>query len=105
MDTASTYFTRRAREERAKAADAASPEARKAHLQLALRLVRVATEPALWAWAEASSGEGAVAHQQSGGELTDMGSTLAGAFPLPPFASFEHLLEAMDTAEWQAVGG
>src|SRR3954470_10797842 len=99
VETASSYFTRRARQERTKVFDAGSAEARKAHLELALRLVRVVTEPALWAWPEYSSGRDALAHDQKAVSLMEMGDALAGAFPLPPSGSFKHLLEAVDTGE------
>ena len=100
VETARTYFTRRAREERANAADAGSPEARKAHLELAFRLVRVATEPAGWTWPEQLLGAGAFAHHDT---RDDLCNTLAGAFPLPPADSFEHLLEAVNTTEWRPL--
>ena len=79
------------------AADAASAEARKAHLELAFRLVRLATERALCAWPEYSSAGGAVVRDHTAAGLTDMSHALAGAFPLPPCNNFEHLLEAVDT--------
>ena len=86
METVSTYFTRRAGEERANAAAADSPDARRAHLELAVRLVRVATEPALGnAW----SGEAAI----------PLGKVLAVAFPLPDRGSFEALLEAISETD------
>lgn len=99
METASTYFTRRARQERANAAHAASAEARKAHLELAVRLVRVATEPALWAWPERSPAGGAVPQHEAVAGLEQVGHALAGAFPLPRSGSFEQLLDAVDTTE------
>lgn len=95
METASTYFTRRARQERAKAADATSAEARKAHLELALRLVRAAIEPALWIWSE-----GAAAHHQTADGVTEIGNALADAFPLPPSGKLERLLERVDSTEF-----
>jgi hypothetical protein len=99
VETASTYFTRRARQERTNAADAHSSEARKAHLELAFRLVRVATEPALWEWSQ--NGEaGSLAHHRVQAGLDD---ALAGAFPLPASGSFDHLLEAVNTAECRLV--
>ena len=94
VETASNYFTRRARQERANAADAGSAQARKAHLELAVRLVRVAVEPALWAWPE-----GAIAQHQQADNVTDMGHALSSAFPLLHSASFESLLEALDTTD------
>jgi hypothetical protein len=96
METASTYFTRRARQERASAAAAASAEARKVHLELALRLVRVATEAALWrTWSESSHG-GAITPHDRAANLIKTANGLAGAFPLPGTEGFERLLEAVD---------
>ena len=92
METASIYFTRRARQERAKAAAAGSAEARKAHLELALRLVKVAMRPALWARPENANAQ----HRPSAG-VTDISHALAGAFPLLRSDAFESLLDAMGT--------
>lgn len=94
METASKYFTRRAQQERAKAADASSAAARKAHLELAFRLVRLAVEPALWAWSER-----AIAHHQSAHGVQDISHALVGAFPLPRSEAFETLLEVLGTTE------
>jgi hypothetical protein len=99
METACTYFTRRALQERSKASHAGSAEARKAHLELALRLVRVATDPALSPVPEQRSGRGPVDERPTAACLKDVGNALAGAFPLRPSSSFEQLLEAVDTAE------
>ena len=84
METASTYFTRRAREERTSALDAASAEARTAHLEMALRLVKVATEPRPL-FAEAR-------------DLNDneLSAPLRSAFPLRQSNDFQHLLDALD---------
>lgn len=94
MEAATTYFTRRARQERTSAADAGSAEARSAHLELALRLVKVATEPALWAgW---SNDPKAAAAQKNGDAIYDVASALGDAFPLRPVSEFDELLTAMD---------
>ena len=94
METPRTYFTRRAGQERANAADAGSAEARKAHLELAFRLVRVATEPALWDWSGSDpAAPGLPQHHRPDG----LGKALAKAFPLPASGRFEHLLQALDS--------
>ena len=99
METASTYFTRRAGQERANAANAASPGARKAHLELAFRLVRIATEPGLWrAWAGQLPG-GRAARPEIAEGKSQVASTLAGAFPLAPTGAFERLLDAVDETD------
>lgn len=94
MEAATAYFTRRARQERTIAADAGSTEARSAHLELALRLVRAATEPSLWSsWSEDRTGS---AHLHNDHALEDVGVALDEAFPLPRACAFEQLLKAMD---------
>jgi hypothetical protein len=69
------------------------------HLELALRLVRVATDPASSATPELMSQGGAVGHSPASASLKRVGNTLAGAFPLRPSGSFEQLLGAIDAAE------
>jgi hypothetical protein len=97
MDTASTYFTRRARQERTKATEAASAEARSAHLELALRLVSVATQPALWSgWSASVPDDRDAAHRPATEGTSDLGNALASAFPLPARGTFEDLLKAVD---------
>jgi len=99
VETASTYFTRRAGQERANAANAASPGARRAHLELAFRLVRIATEPALWrAWA-AQLPRGDVARREMAAGRSQVAKTLDGAFPLSPSGAFERLLDAVDETD------
>lgn len=87
METASTYFTRRAGEERRCAVDASSAAARSAHLEMAVRLVRAAVQPS---WTELSSSE----HEAS--LVKGVDSALRDAFPLPAAAAFQHLLAAVD---------
>jgi hypothetical protein len=82
VETASRYFTRRAQQERAKAAKAASAESRKAHLELALRMVTIAIEPALCVWTEGSPGG-----------VSEIRNALACAYALPLPDSFESMLE------------
>lgn len=88
MEMAGTYFAKRARQERVKAADAASPQARKSHLELALRLVNVATEPASWCKPRRTLARG-----------TGIDDALSGAFPVQSFDPFKSLLEALDNAD------
>jgi hypothetical protein len=97
METASSYFTRRARQERAKAIDAVSAEARSAHLELALRLVRIATQPALWSgWSSPVDGQSTGARRPTAEGTRDVGYALAGAYPTPAPGTFEDLLKAVD---------
>jgi len=93
VETPRTYFTRRAGQERAIAAEAGSAEARKAHIELAFRLVRVATEPALWDW---SGNDPAAPARPQHHRPDGFGKALAKAFPLPASGRFEHLLQALD---------
>lgn len=103
METDGTYFTRRARQERGRAADATSAEARRVHLELAFRLVRAATNPSLWSWPECTIERGSAAQAQTADGVTDMGNALTGAFPLPRSGSFEHLLRAVDEIDGKQV--
>lgn len=99
VETASSYFTRRAGQERANAANAASPGARRAHLELAFRLVKIATEPALWrAWVGRLPGCG-VPRPEMAESKSQVASTLAGAFPVAPSGAFERLLDAVDETD------
>ena len=87
METASTYFTRRARQERTSALEAASAEARTAHLEMAFRLVKVATEPARSFSEQRGHNDNVV---------DGLGAPLRRAFPLPTSDDFQHLLDAAD---------
>lgn len=89
METASTYFTRRAQQERASALAAASAEARTAHLEMAFRLVTVATQPALWDQ-DLGTPNG---HNDNARET---GDALREAFPLPTTDDLQELLNAVD---------
>ena len=84
METASTYFTRRAREERTSALDAASAEARTAHLEMAFRLVKVATEPR------------PLFTQSRDLNDNELSAPLRSAFPLRSSDEFQHLLDVLD---------
>lgn len=59
METASTYYARRAQQERESAERAASAQARRAHLELAFRLVNFATDPVPWSPKEIDRAHGA----------------------------------------------
>lgn len=97
METASTYFTRRARQERVNAAGAGSAEARSAHLELAFRLVRKATKPALWGGRSEELPEAQpLMGEQKPDPADDVASVLVNALPLPPSGAFEDLLKAVD---------
>jgi hypothetical protein len=84
MEAAIAYFTRRARQERTRAASAASAEARSAHLELALRLVKVATQAA------------PPAPHHNDNCLDEVAGALDDAFPVPPSSEFDELLNAID---------
>ena len=86
METASTYYTRRAREERTCALEAASAEARTAHIEMAFRLVTVATKPAQRT-AQAGHNDNAV---------YEVGEALRDAFPVTATDEFQQLLDAVD---------
>ena len=86
METASTYYTRRACQERANALEAVSAEARTAHLEMAFRLVTVATKQALWG--------PQTGHNDNA--IDEVGEALRDAYPLPEADEFQQLLEAVD---------
>lgn len=90
METASTYFTRRAREERTSAIDAASAEARTAHLEMALRLVKVATDP------PTAFGRIGTLRGHNDNARDELGHSLRSAFPLLKSHDFQELLDAVD---------
>ncbi len=97
MENPSTYFTRRAGQERARAAEAASAEARKAHIELAFRLVSLATEPASWrASLERLDTTHAEGSRQTAVSRSDVGRALVDAFALPASGAFANLLKAID---------
>jgi hypothetical protein len=97
METASSYFTRRARQERTNAIDAVSAEARSAHLELAVRLVRRATQSALWrGWSSSLTIESTMARRPITQGMRNVGYALAGAYPTPAIGTFEDLLKAVD---------
>ena len=98
MDTLEPYFRNRAREERAIADGSSSPEARRAHLELAVRYVKAAE--ALFV-----STRGSTEVAQKGtteGEAkprisdTELRPALSKAFPLPPSGAFADLLSVLD---------
>ena len=94
METTSTYYTRRAREERANAVEAASAEARTAHLEMAFRLVKAATQPSIWSqWYRPLSG---VPRGHNDNAVTEMSAALRDAFPVQSADDFQQLLDAVD---------
>lgn len=96
METETTYLTRRARQERASAAEANSAEARAAHLKLAVRLVRAATAPGLWRAWSSEGGIPAAASKPDRNSDAKLDRALAIAFPVPSAGAFENLLDHID---------
>ncbi len=93
METRTAYLTRRARQERTTAIEATSAEARAAHLEMAVRLARAATEPALWQeWSAQTEGP-TFSQQLIRRAAAKVACALAAAFPLRPIVEFECLLE------------
>jgi hypothetical protein len=95
------YLSRRAQEEGARAEQASSAEARKAHLELAFRYEQLVVEHHL---------AGACSHglpgpppgdQQALGSFgrAELGRVIRSAFVLPTSGSFPDLLESIDGAE------
>lgn len=97
MEPAEPYFRERARTERTLAADARSPETRKAHLELAVRYVKVAE--ALYVRTQSAGLDATSACEptnQSRTERLDARRTLRSAFPLPASGAFSDLLKLID---------
>lgn len=96
METKTAYLTRRAREERASAALAASSSARTAHLELAVRLVRAATAPSSSLAPPAHNADARVPSEPGGSSGAKIDDALAIAFPMASTSEFEHLLKRID---------
>ena len=95
MENPSTYFTRRAGQERARAAEATSAEARRAHIEMAFRLVSLATDPVSWR-ASLDGLNAPPAARRSVVSRSEVGKVLVDAFALPVSGAFANLLEAID---------
>ena len=95
MENPSTYFTRRAGQERARAAEALSAEARTAHIELAFRLVNLATDPASWRASEVGL-NATPAAPQTVVSRSEVGKALVDAFALPTAGAFADLLQAIN---------
>jgi hypothetical protein len=98
MEQSEFYFRERAQAERAIACDTSSPQARRAHLELALRYVKAAE--ALYVstrgsveLSEPSSREQGIRPAITPSELAP---ALGGAFPLPASGAFSDLLSMLD---------
>lgn len=105
MQSTSTYFTRRAGQERAKAAEAASAEARKAHMELALRLASLATDPVSWrASLRGLDATNAGAPRQPAVSRSQVRKVLVDAFSVPASGSFANLLQAIDESDGTTCG-
>jgi len=101
MESSRTYFTKRAREERAKAAKASSEKAKKAHLELACRYAAAAE---LYEAAASSGSDPATSDLSRSGAskiARELGQVLVSAFPLPPSGAFPDLVQAIDESDWQ----
>lgn len=92
------YFRSRARAERTTAEEASSPEARRAHLELALRYVKAAE--ALYVRTRGSTEvSGPVLREQPSPPAIDpanLEEALSKAFPLPASGAFSDLLSVID---------
>jgi hypothetical protein len=101
MEEAGAYFKRRAQQERAHAEEATSAEARRAHLELAFRLVNLATDPVSWTPANdaLSADENVAPRQDVGDRQRVLATTLVTAFSLPDSGTFFDLLEAIDVRD------
>ena len=101
MELTPAYFRRRAEQERAKAEDASSAEARRIHVELAFRHEQVATELHLEWMAGQIRESRSPDNRHSPRSLgrAELGRAIVRAFPLPTSGTFPDLLEAIDQAE------
>ena len=99
METRRAYFTRRAQEERAKAAAAASEKARRAHLELAFRYEKTAEGRYDGGAASAAPTPSIVRQTDAAASGSELGQLLVRAFPLPTSGAFPDLLHALANAD------
>jgi hypothetical protein len=100
MQSASTYYVMRARQERARAAGTSSAIARRAHLELAVRLVNVATAPSSWSGTHEDVSDRTSA-SQTALNRSNLSRSVASAFSLPASEAFSDLLTLIDEAKRQ----
>ena len=96
MEPLEPYFRERARTERTVASEARSPEARKAHLELAVRYVKAAEALYMSARAEADHASTRKQRSEPTTAPADLEPMLRGAFPLPASGAFLDLLKVID---------
>ena len=98
MDRSEPYLRGRAQAERAIAGDASSPQARRAHLELALRYVKAAE--ALYVSTRGSTGFTELPSSEPEARRmitpTDLAPALSSAFPLPASGAFADLLSEIE---------
>ena len=90
------YFRERARAERAIAGEAGSPEARKAHLELAVRYVKVAEALYVSNRGEMDGQSSSEIRATTVTSPADLRPALRSAFPLPDSGAFLDLLQVID---------
>ena len=101
MKLSENYLRERARAERAIAQEASSPQARRAHLELALRYVKAA-EAAYVSTRGSTEPAGESGRQQQTGPTirsAELGAALRSAFPLPASGTFGDLLRVVEDAQ------
>ena len=98
MDTLEPYFRNRAREERAIADESSSPEARRAHLELAVRYVKAAEALFVSTRGSMDLAEQVTAERETRPRVcdTELRPALSKAFPLPSSGAFSDLLSGLD---------
>ena len=97
MDLSEPYLRERARAERTIAGEARSPEARKAHLELAVRYVKAAE--ALYVSTREAEVDDLSSFEQMTQPTTtrdDLEPALRSAFPLPTSGAFLDLLKVIE---------
>lgn len=96
-----TYLRERARTERAIAEEASSPQARRAHLELALRYVKAAEAAYVSKRGSMERAGESGPQQQTDPTIrrAELGAAFRSAFPLPASGAFADLLRVVDGAQ------
>lgn len=98
VDTSEPYLRNRAREERAIADECSSPDARRAHLELAVRYVKAAEALFVSTRGSTELPRPSTADTESKPRIseTELRPALSKAFPLPASGVFSDLLSGLE---------
>lgn len=98
VDTLEPYFRSRAREERVIADESSSPQARRAHLELAVRYVKAAEALFVSSRGPTELARQSIGEREAKPRISDaeLRPALSKAFPLPPSGAFSDLLSVLE---------